>query len=127
MADDTKPAEESGFSLTNPFAAPDDHHEDEPEEAAEAPPASMSMTKAELLDRLHEMEAELTKAQILDRIHALEGGHDEDAPEAPAAPVSTETRSATIDGRTLTWTDATAHQVPDEYVAVERRSRGMAG
>ena len=112
---------------TNPFAAPD-HHDDAPEEADEAPPAaSMSMTKAELLDRLHEMEAELTKAQILERIHALEGGHDEGEPEAPAAPVSTETRTATIDGRTLTWTDATADQVPDEYVAVERRSRGMAG
>jgi hypothetical protein len=92
----------------------------------------MSMTKAELLDRLHDLESDLTKAQILDRIRALESGEaDAVAPDAvasqPVAPADTTTRSVTVDGVPYTWTEATEDTVPEEARLVYARARAAGG
>jgi hypothetical protein len=100
----------------SPFADP------EPEEPVAA---SMSMTKAELLDRLHEHEDGLTKAELLERIHQFEGGESE--PSAPATPMDTATRSATVDGVMLTWTEATQDTVPQAYRDIYAQSKAAGG
>lgn len=103
------------------------------DDADEKTAASMSMTKAELLDRLHESASGLTKAQILEHIQRVEGADtNPNGPESPqpvAAPArvySTETREATINGETKTWTEASEDQVPEEYRRVYARSQGRA-
>lgn len=98
------------------------------------PTASMGMTKAELLDRLHGLESDLTKAQLLERIRALESG-EADAeqettpagPPGPAAPTDTTTRSVTVDGVPYTWTEATEDTVPEEARLVYARARAAGG
>lgn len=103
--------------------------DEDPSEDDEKPSASMSMTKAELLDRLHESAAGLTKAQILEHINRVERGDEAVEPtplDAPARVYSTETRTATIDGRAYTWTEATEDTVPEEARAIYARSQGRA-
>ena len=136
MEDDKDKPAEPFFS--NPFSEPDPVPTG-PNEAGdfaapvpdpEPAPASMSMTKAELLERVHDLEEKLTKAQLLKRVEDLEGGKDADAEDAAVArttPFDTTTRSATIDGRTLTWTEETEGQVPEEYRAIYARSKAAGG
>lgn len=104
----------------------DDAEDSKADDEDEKPAASMSMTKAELLDRLHEYLAGLTKAQILDQIKRAEGADDVASDAEPARVYSTETREATINGVTKTWTEASEDQVPEEYRAVYARSQGRA-
>lgn len=99
------------------------------DDADEKPAASMSMTKSELLDRLHESASGLTKAQILEHIQRVEGAttspHVPESPQ-PVAAMDTATRTATINGETKTWTEASEDQVPEEYRRVYARSQGRA-
>jgi hypothetical protein len=128
MADDTKPAEESGFAY-NPFAAPDPEPEPAPEPEPEPVPASMSMTKSELLERLDEVASDLTKAQILAHIQQIEGGDDASAPaDVPQqVPADTATRTVTIDGVVYTWTAATEDTVPAAAREVWAQSQAAGG
>lgn len=106
-----------------------DPSEDDAEDDAEKPAASMTMTKAELLDRLHESAAGLTKAQILEHINRVERGDEDGSSEdaALARVYSTETRTATIDGKSLTWTEATEDTVPASYREVYAQSQAAGG
>jgi hypothetical protein len=92
-------------------------------------PASMSMTKDELLSRLRRAEEKLTKAEILDRLDRFDD--EDDRPKADAAltrgPLDTEKREATINGHTLTWTASTEDTVPEEYRRVWARARQAGG
>lgn len=123
--------EESGFPFSNPFAEPEPDPkatDDTPMEPDPEPaPASMSMTKAELLERVQELEAELTKAKLLDRIHDLEDGGTKPDPTPAAAPMDTATRSATVDGVTMTWTEATEGVVPQAYRDIYAQSKAAGG
>lgn len=105
--------------------AHDKRHKDGDDGADERPAASMSMTKAELLERVQELEAKLKKAELVERIQELEG--DKDAGAAAAQPVyrpmDTNTRTATINGETKSWTEATADQVPEAYREVWAQSK----
>lgn len=49
------------------------------------------------------------------------------AEAAPASPVSTETRTVTIDGVVYAWTEATEHTVPEEARLVYARSKAVGG
>jgi hypothetical protein len=91
----------------------------------ESKPASMSMTKDELLGRLRRAEEKLTKAEILDRLERFD---DEDArPKADAAlmtgPFDTAKREATVNGEHYSWTASTEHTVPEEARLVWARAR----
>ena len=119
-------------TFENPFTAPEGKDDDAMQD--ETPPASMSMTKAELLERLHAAEADLTKAEILERIRHLEGDDEDAADEAGPAPSmmaadlpAAETRTATIDGRTYQWTSANEAQVPEAARAVWADAKAAGG
>lgn len=91
--------------------------------------ASMSMTKDELLERLGEVA---TKAEILEHIHRIEAGDEADEATVgdtnPLAgrtgPFDTATRTATVNGQTYTWTEASEGAVPEEARLVWARSQG---
>lgn len=102
------------------------------------PAPSMSMTKAELLERVKKLEDErdaaLTKAELIERAKELEAesAASDDPTVSKAtlaampgvvAPDANEIRSVTINGETFSWTDATADTVPAEAVEVYRRYR----
>ncbi len=120
-----KPADKPAFSMSNPFVEPDPKMEAKPDpkphperdlmpepEPDEPKPASMAMTKAELLEQSQR----------------LESGDVAGMPETTEPRVmSTETRSATIEGETRTWTEASEDQVPEEYRLVWARSRAAGG
>ncbi len=134
--DSQRPADNAGvhaFNAFDPFVAPDPEPPAETQ-ADEPAPASMSMTKAELLERLHEHEDGLTKAQILERIKRFEGGDgaEGDAPDPTpaAAPMAAdmpapETCQVTLNGETYTWTKDTEDTVPEEARLIWARSKGV--
>lgn len=131
MADDkvkdTPPADDagSGFPFSTPFVPDEAESPAEPDEPA---PASMSMTKAELLDRLAERAGELTKAEILALIEHLDA--DEDLAADPAEPgrvFDPAAREATIEGVKYTWTEASEDTVPEEARLIYARSKAAGG
>lgn len=112
---------------TDDGVADDDHASADGED--ELKPASMAMTKAELLDRLHEHEDGLTKAQIIERIRVFEDGDSEsvDRDDTLARAFDTATRQATVDGQTYTWTEASEDTVPEEARLIWARSQAARG
>lgn len=131
MADDkvkdTPTADDAGSGF--PFSTPFSHDADPPAEPDEEPqPASMAMTKAELLDRLHERAAEMTKAEILAIIEHLDADDDPASGSAePGRAFDPATRVATIEGVTYTWTEASEDTVPEEARLIYARSKAAGG
>jgi hypothetical protein len=123
-----KPAESTSWMA--PFTAPDPEPEPEPE-----PAASMSMTKAELQERLADLEGALTKAELLERIHYLEAGDDvplkgellgpnetlraSTIAAMPGNPVvAGDKATVNVNGQIYTWTEGQEEGVPPEALAV---------
>lgn len=104
----------------NAGGAPADDKDDD------RPSASMSMTKAELLDCLRERAEGMTKAEILDVIEGLDADPDADAPAAPRS-YATDIREATIDGQHYVWTEESEHTVPQAAREIYAQHKAAGG